>query len=167
MAEPRNWIGSAGVFAVFALGIGYLSASPRYQHLPPEQAMIRLSVSQPGLPLGECRRLSEAELAARAPNMRKPEECPRERAPLSIRLVVDGAVIYQDTIRPSGWRRDGSSAIYLRLPVIAGTHRIEAAVNDDATVAGFAFMREAEVTLEPGQLLTIDFDRSRGGVLFL
>lgn len=167
MAEPRNWIGVAGAFAVFALGVGYLSASPRYRHLPPDQAMIRLSVSQPGLPIGECRRLSEAELAARAPNMRKAEECPRERAPLSIRLVVDAAVIYEDTIRPSGWRRDGSSAVHLRLPIAAGTHCIEAAVNDDATISGFAFTRQAKVTLAPGQMLTIDFDRNRGGVLFL
>ena len=167
MSEPRNWIGIAGTFAVFALGIGYLSASPRYQHLPPGQATIRLSVSQPGQQIGDCRPLSERELAARAPNMRKPEECPRERAPLSIRLVVDGAVVYQDTIPPSGLRRDGSSAVYLRLPVAAGPHRIEVAVNDDVTVSGYAFRREATVSLEPGQMLTIDFDRNRGGVLFL
>ena len=167
MVEPRHWPGIAGAFAAFALAIGYLSASPRYHHLPPDQAMIRLSVSQPGQPIGECRPLSEAELAARAPNMRKPEECPRERAPLSIRLLVDGAVVYQDTILPSGLRRDGSSAVYLRLPVAAGTHRIEAAVNDDATVYGYAYTRETTVSLDAGQMLTIDFDRGRGGVLFL
>jgi hypothetical protein len=167
MSEHRNWIGIVGTFAALALALGYFSASPRYRHLAPDQAMIRLSVSQPGQPIGECRPLSETELAARAPNMRKPEECPRERAPLSIRLVVDGAVIYEATIPPSGLRRDGSSAAYLRLPVAAGTHRIEAAVSDDATVSGHAFAREATMTLEPGQMLTIDFDRSRGGVLFL
>jgi hypothetical protein len=167
MSEARNWIGIAGAFAAFALVVGYFSASPRYRHLPPDQAMIRLSVSQPGQPMGECRTLSEAELAARAPNMRKPEECPRERAALSIRLAVDGAVIYQDTVPPSGLRRDGSSAVYLRLPVTAGPHRIEAAVNDEAKVSGYAFTREATVSLAPGQMLTIDFDRSRGGILFL
>jgi hypothetical protein len=167
MSERRNWIGIAGTFAAFALGIGYLSASPRYQHLPPEQATIRLSVSQPGQPIGDCRPLSDIELAARAPNMRKFEECPRERAPLSIRLVVDGTLVYQDTIPPSGLRRDGSSAVYLRFPVAAGPHRIEAAVNDDATVSGYHFTRAATVALDPGQMVTIDFDRNRGGVLFL
>jgi hypothetical protein len=167
MSEHRNWIGIAGAFAAFALGIGYFSASPRYQHMAKDQALIRLSVSQPGQAIGECRPLSEAERAARAPNMRKSEECPRQRAPLSIRLVVDGAVIYQDTIPPSGLRRDGSSAAYLRRPVAAGAHRIEAAVSDDATASGYAFLREATVTLEPGQILTIDFDRNRGGILFL
>jgi hypothetical protein len=167
MSEHRNWIGIGGTFAALALAIGYFSASPRYRHLAPDRAMIRLSVSQPGQSIGECRPLSEAELAARAPNMRKPEECPRERAPLSIRLVVDGTVIYESIIPPSGLRRDGSSAVYLRLPVAAGTHRIEAAVNDDARVSGYAFTREGMMTLEPGQMLTIDFDRSRGGVLFL
>jgi hypothetical protein len=57
--------------------------------------------------------------------------------------------------------------VYLRLPVAAGPHRIEAAVNDDVTVSGYAFTREATVALEPGQMLTIDFDRNRGGILFL
>lgn len=167
MAEPRNWIGVVGAFAVAALCIGYFSASPRYLHLPPDQAMIRLSISQPGQPIGECRPLSDAELGARAPNMRKLEECPRERAPLAIRLAIDGAVVFQDTIAPSGLRRDGSSAVYLRLPVAAGAHQIEVAVNDEAAVSGHAFTRETSVSLAPGQMLTIDFDRNRGGVLFL
>ena len=154
-------------FAAFAIVVGYFSASPRYHHLAPDQAMIRLSISQPGQPVGNCRTLTEGEVAARAPNMRKSEECPRERSPLSIRLAVDGTVVYEDVIPPSGLRQDGSSAVYRRYPVTAGSHRIEAAVNDDARIPGYAFKRAATVVLEPGQLLTVDFDRERGGLVFL
>ncbi len=167
MAERRNWPGIAAAFAVFGIGIGYFSASPRYQHLAPGQATIRLSVSQPGQPVGECRALTPVELAARAPNMRKAEECPRERSAVSIRLVVDGSVVFEETIPPSGLRRDGSSVAYRRFPVAAGPHQIEAAANDDARTRGYPFTREEKVVLAPQQVLTVDFDRARGGLVFL
>jgi hypothetical protein len=167
MAEHRKWIGILVAFAAFGAAVGYFSASPRYRHLAPGQAMIRLSVSQPGQPVGDCRTLTGQELAARAPNMRKAEECPRERSPLSIRLTVDGTVLYDEAIAPTGLRRDGSSAVYRRFQVAAGSHRIEAALSDDARVAAYPFTRAATVTLEPGQVLTVDFDRAEGGIVFL
>ena len=167
MADRRNWSGIIAAFGVLGIGVGYFSASPRYQHLAPDHAVIRLSVSQTGQPVGECRALTPTELARRAPNMRKTEECPRERSPVSIRLVVDGAIVFEQVIPASGFRRDGPAGAYRRFPVAAGSHRIEAAVSDDARAEGYLFTRKENVVLAPQQVLTVDFDRARGGLVLL
>lgn len=158
------WVGQGLLYALFAAVIGVFSQWPTYHHLAADQALIKVSFSHTGKPLGDCRQLSAAELARLPPNMRAPISCPRERSPVTVELDIGGQPALRRTAAPSGLSRDGASALYQRLVVPAGEQRIAVRLNDDARGAGFAYQREATVTLAPAQVLVIDFDATRGGI---
>ena len=168
-AAPRGaraWAAQLLLYAAFAATIGVFSQWPTYRHLAPDQALIKISFTRVGKPVGDCRRLTEAELAKLPPNMRTPEVCPRERSPVTIEVDVDGRRVLARSAPPSGLKKDGASAVYERVPVAAGERRIAVRLSDDVRARDAAFRREATVRLAPGQVLVIDFDAGKGGITF-
>jgi hypothetical protein len=159
-----SWLGQALLYGAFAVAIGVFSHWPPYQHLAPDQALLKLSFSQPGKPVSECRRATAEELARLPPNMRAPMRCPRERSPITVEVDIDGRAALRRVAPPSGLSRDGASALYQRTQLSAGTHHIAVRLNDDVRIAGFNHTREATVTLQPAQILVIDFDPEKGGI---
>ena len=117
-----------------------------------------------GQPVGECRRLSQEELAKLPPNMRDPVQCPRERAPLSMEVDVGGKRVLQRVAQPTGLSKDGSASIYERLVVAAGPQQIEVRFKDDVRPGATTYHRQASVDLVPGQVLVVDFDAEKGGI---
>lgn len=173
-AQPRaaaphtlgRWLGQGLLYALFALVVGVFSQWPVYHPIGPDQAVIKISVSRVGKPVGECRRLTEEELARLPPNMRRAEECPRERAPLDMRVLLDGQQVLQRVAEPTGLSKDGAASIYERLVVPAGAHDMQVRLSDDVRPGAMPYERQARVTLNPGQVLVIDFDASQGGIVF-
>jgi hypothetical protein len=163
---PRAWVGQVLLYAAFAAFIGVFSQWPRYRHLEPGQALIKVSFTHVGKPVGDCRKLSEAELAKLPPNMRAPEVCPRERSPVTVQVDIDGQRVLERSAPPSGLKKDGASALYERLPVTAGQRHIAVRLSDDVRARDAALHREATLTLVPGQVLVIDFDAGKGGISF-
>ena len=161
---PVAWLGQGALYALFALAIGTFSHWPPYRHLAADQALIKLSFTHHGRLVSECRPLSEAELAKLPPNMRTPMKCPRERVPVLVELDIDGVPAARHSASPSGLSKDGASAVYRRLPVQAGPHRITVRLKDSAGSTGFDYSRDESVTLRPAQVLVIDFDASKGGI---
>ena len=161
---PLGWLGQVLLYGVFAVVIGVFSRWPAYQHLPGDQALVKLSIHHQGQPVSECQRVSPEELAKLPPNMRAPLRCPRERSPITVELDVDGATVLRHVAQPSGLSRDGASAVYHRMQVPAGTHQLAVRLKDDVRASGFGFTREATVTLKPAQILVIDFDPEKGGI---
>jgi hypothetical protein len=162
--SPSAWVGQVLLYGLFALAIGVFSRWPTYRHLAPEQALIKVSFTHAGKPVGDCRPMAEAERARLPPNMRAPLVCPRERSAVAIEVDIDGVPALRRSAQPSGLSRDGASALYERLVVPAGERRITVRLNDDVRAGGFPHQREAVVTLQPAQVLVIDFDAQRGGI---
>ncbi len=160
----KTLLGQFLLYALFAGVLGVFSRWPVYRPIAADQAVIKLSFSHHGKPIADCRIASAQELAKLAPNMRAPQRCPRERSPVVVELDVDGALVYHGSAMPSGLSKDGASAMYQRLMVAAGSHRIAVRLNDDARKPGFSYVREAAITLMPAQILVIDFDADKGGV---
>jgi hypothetical protein len=152
------WIGQGLLYAAFALVIGVFSQWPSHQHLAPDKALVKLSFSHQGERLGECVEQTLEELAKLPPNMRAPTRCPRERAPVTVEIDIDGVLAHQQVAQPSGLSRDGASAVYQRLEVTAGQHRIGVRLKDNARSEGFDYTLEQDVTLGPAEILVIDFD---------
>ena len=160
------WLGQFLLYALFAGVIGVFSRWPVYQHLAPDQALVKLSFTHSGKPVGDCVRQSEAELAKLPPNMRAPIKCPRERSPVTVEVDIAGVTALRRSAAPSGLSRDGASAMYQRLVVPAGEQRLAVRLNDDARRAGFTYQRDVTVKLAPAQVLVIDFDAEKGGITF-
>jgi len=161
---PAAWIGQALLYGAFAVAIGVFSHWPPYRHLPPDSALIKLSLVHAGKPVGDCRQRSAEELAALPPNMRAPMECPRGRSAVTVELDIDGEPAVRTEAPPSGLSGDGASAIYERLVVAAGERLIRVRLRDDARSDAFPYTLERRVSLAPAQVLVIDFDTERGGI---
>ena len=159
--------GQVIAYAMFAMVIGYFATRPAYTHLAPDKAVIKLSFSHAGQHKGECRQLTQEELNKLPPNMRRPMDCPRERLPLLIELELDGQLLYQDELPPSGLAGDGASTAYKKFPVDSGQHHLVARLRESGRTDGFDYEKEAEVTLAPQQNFVIDFRPELGGFLFL
>ena len=163
-STPIAWIGQVLLYGLFALVIGVFSSWPPYRHLAADQALIKLSFNHQGKPVSACRDATPEELAKLPPNMRAPRICPRERSPITVELDLDGAGVLRHVAIPSGLSRDGTSAYYHRMQVAAGPHRLVVRLKDDVRSPGVDYVREASVTLEPAQILVIDFDPGKGGI---
>jgi hypothetical protein len=145
--------------------LGYFSTMPRFEVIAPDQALVRISLIHAAERKEACRERSAEELAKLPPNMRAALDCPRERAPLTVELEIDGRVVLSRTVPPAGFRRDGAASLYYRLPIAAGRHRIVARLRDRAG-APFNYRREETLELPPGGALLIDFAAAKGGFDF-
>lgn len=152
------------LYGAFAATLGWFSTSPAFEPLPPGHALIRVSLNHAGQRKAACRTRSPEELAKLAPNMRAAEDCPRERAPVLVKVELDGRSVADIVAIPSGLSRDGASVAYRRIPVPAGTHRIRVQLADDAA-GTFDRVREEEMRLDPGRVLVVDFEPGKGGIL--
>uniref|UniRef100_UPI003342341E hypothetical protein n=1 Tax=Castellaniella defragrans TaxID=75697 RepID=UPI003342341E len=165
MRRVFNWTGQALLYACFAVVIGVFSRWPTYHPLPPDMAQIKVSFLHHGARLADCRPYTAEELAKLAPNMRKATKCERERSPVSIEVDLDGQPVFSHVSAPSGLSRDGASTVYQRLNVPAGEHRIAVRFRDDQSVKGTTYEHEEVVTLVPAQVMVIDFNADKGGIV--
>jgi hypothetical protein len=145
--------------------IGYFSSQPRFAALGEGEALVRLSFIHAAQRKEQCRERSAEELAKLAPNMRAALDCPRERANVLVELEIDGRLALRREVAPAGLRKDGAAAVYHRLPVPAGRHRIVARLRDRPG-AGFDYASEVTLELAPGAALLIDFSKAQGGFVF-
>jgi hypothetical protein len=145
--------------------IGYFSSHPHFRQIAQGEALVRVSLVHAAQRKQPCRERTPAELAKLAPNMRAAEDCPRERADLTVEIEFDGQLVLRRVLPPSGLRRDGNAALYHRFAVPSGTHRVVARLGDRPD-GGFNYVREATLELKPGAALVIDFTGEKGGFVF-
>jgi hypothetical protein len=151
-------VGEVLAYAAFAVVIGALSVWPPYDLLETDEAIISVAFVHAGERVGECRKLTQEELDALPPNMRKPSDCPRERHPVRIELRSGDDVLVADTMLPSGLWSDGKANIYERVIVPAGRHEVFVGMNDSGGDDAFDYERKLAVDMRPGQNLVVRFD---------
>ena len=136
----------------------WFSVWPRYQLIEQNQAMVSLSFSHAGHRIGECRKLTQEELNKLAPNMRKADDCPRERLPVRIAFSSDGTLLYEASRPPTGLWNDGESNVYQRMVIPAGKQKLFIGMVDSRREEGFDYSLEQEVDFLPGQHVVVEFD---------
>ncbi len=163
MTKLFKYAGQVVVFAIAAIFIGYFSTSPVYRSLPEGAAMIKLAFAHAGQRKEACRIRTDEEMAELAPNMRRREDCPRERLPLVVDFVMDGDVVHHEILQPTGLSRDLASDIYKKFPVPSGHHTLTLRLRDTARIEGYDYEQSFEIVLRPLQNLAIDFRADLGG----
>lgn len=165
MADVLRYAAQGVLYGAFAVVVGYFSTSPSYRLLDNDQALLRLSLLHPGKPKGDCRSRTPDELAKMSPQMRTPLDCPRERSSVKVRVELDGRAVIDESFPPAGLRKDGASAGYRRLPIGAGRHTFRVQLSDDARRHDFPYERTTTLEVKPGQIVLIDFNPGKGGLL--
>lgn len=162
--HPFRWLSQALLYGAFAAAIALFSQWPPHRPMAADQALLKVSFLHHGQRLQDCIEQSPEELAKLPPNMRAPTRCPRERAPVTIEVDLDGRPLYRDTAAPAGLSRDGAASVYRSMPVAAGTHRVQVRLRDSARAQGFDYTHDELVTFAPLQVRVVDFSAELGGI---
>lgn len=151
------------LYAFFGVTVAYFSAAPAFQYASSEHAIIKLAFSHATQRVAPCVKLSPAEVAALAPNMRRTESCERKRLPLEIELDVDGVPSLSQQVPPSGLWGDGHASVYEKYSLAPGEYRLTLRLRDSARDSGWDYTHSESVSLTAGQYLTITFRSENGG----
>lgn len=164
--KPRYLLGQVVAYAFFASLIAGFSGAPAYHQRPPEDAVVKLSLTHPGQRLAACRQRSKEELAKLPPNMRAKQDCQRGRHAVSVAMDIDSQPAFRLTAKPSGLASDGTARFYDRRDVPAGLHHIAVRMVDSGRTEGSDHAAETDVTLAEGQVFVVDFDEETGQFAF-
>jgi hypothetical protein len=151
-------LGQAIAWGLFIAVLGVFSVWPEHQLLDEREAIVSLTFSHAAERVEACRRLTQEELNALPPNMRKPGECPRERHPVQVEMRFDDRLVYAETVSPSGLWKDGKANVYRRVTIDAGVYAMFVGMNDSGSGDAYDYEQQQEVTIVPGQNLVITFD---------
>jgi hypothetical protein len=163
--KPIRYLLQAINYSVFMGMIWYFATSPAVRLIGDDEAKITIAFAHAGQLREACRRLSQEELNELPPNMRKLEDCPRERSPVTIEALLDGEPFYNAILQPPGLFGDGGVDVFYSAKIPAGDHRLSLKMNDSVRVEGFNHSFEQRVSVDPAQILLIGFDLQRGFVI--
>ena len=157
--SPLQWLGQGVTYLLFAAVIAFFSNSPSYTSHPPEMAQLRLSVNHSGNRKVACHKRTRKELKKLAANMRAPMSCARERWPVTIRLILDGKMVFKGTAQPAGFSKDGYSSFYEKFPVTQGRHKIVVQLWDGNGTGDADIVLEKSISLQAAQVRVIGFNK--------
>ncbi len=160
--KPIRYLLQTFNYTLFMSMIWYFATAPSFRVLDDNQAVITMAFSHAGELREACRRLSQEELNKLAPNMRKIEDCPRERSPITIEMKLDGELLYDETLQPPGLFGDGGIDVYFNRKIPAGEHQFEIKMDDSVRKEGFNHHFEQTVFIEPLHILLVEFDSDEG-----
>ena len=163
--KPLRFALQAINYTVFMAIVWYFATSPSIKIIADDEAMITIAFSHAGQLREPCRRLSQEELNKLPPNMRKLDDCPRERSPVTIEALLDDEPFYSATLPPPGLFGDGGVDVFHKAKIPAGEHRLSLKMNDSVRIEGFNHELEQSVSIDPAQILLVGFEPDQGFVL--
>lgn len=163
--KPLRFLLQAINYSVFMALIWYFASAPSVRIIADDEAMITIAFAHAGELREPCRMLSQEELNQLAPNMRKIDDCQRERSPVTIEAMLDGEPFYSASLKPPGLYEDGGVDVFYSVKIPAGTHRLSLRMNDSVRVEGFNHSFERQVRIDPAQILLVSFDARQGFVI--
>lgn len=152
-------------YALFMAVVWYFASAPAITLIGDNEARLTVAFAHAGQLREPCRRLSQEELSQLAPNMRKLDDCPRERSPVTVEIELDGEVVYRQSLAPPGLFGDGGVDLFYSVRVPAGAHRLRMKMNDSVRIDGFNHVFDQPIDIAPRQILLVGFDRDAGFVL--
>jgi hypothetical protein len=163
--KPLRFLLQAFNYSLFMGVVWYFASAPSVRLIGEDEAKLTIAFAHAGQLREPCRMLSQEELNKLAPNMRKIDDCPRERAPVIIEAELDGTIVYSASLPPSGLFGDGGVDVFYSAKIPAGEHQLGLKMNDSVRVEGFNHQFDQVVTIEPTQILLVGFNTKRGFVI--
>jgi len=160
--RPLRYLLQAINYSVFMALVWFFATSPSISLIDEGEAVITIAFAHAGQLREPCRRLTQEELNQLPPNMRKPEDCPRERSPVTIEARLDDELFFARSYRPPGLFGDGGVDVFHRVKVPAGEHLLSLRMNDSVRIEGFNHERKRKVNIEPAHILLVSFRPEQG-----
>ncbi len=160
--KPVRYLLQVVNYTVFMAIIWYFATAPSFTVLDEDQAVITMAFSHAGQLREACRRLSQQELNELAPNMRKLDDCPRERSPVVIEMKLDGEVLYDKSLLPPGLYEDGGIDVYFSKKIPAGEYQFEISMDDSVRGEGVEHQYVQTVEIAASKILLVEFQSDRG-----
>ncbi len=163
--KPVRYVLQAINYTVFMAIIWYFATAPSVKLIGDDEAKITIAFAHAGQLREPCRRLTQEELNELPPNMRKIDDCPRERSPVSIEARLNGEPLYSALLQPPGLFGDGGVDVFFSGKIPAGDHHLTLKMNDSVRIEGFNYSFEQQVSVDPAQILLVSFKPRNGFVI--
>ena len=160
--KPLRYLLQAFNYSLFMGIVWYFASAPAVRLIDEDEAKLTIAFAHAGKLREPCRMLSQEELNKLAPNMRKIDDCPRERSPVLIEAELDGEMFYKAELPPPGLFGDGGVDVFYSAKIPAGEHRLSLKMNDSVRVEGFNHQFEEMVSIDHAQILLIVFNSKQG-----
>lgn len=164
--NPVQILLQAIFYTLFMGVIYYLSTDPVYKPLDEGEAVVVVAFGHAGKIVAPCRERTPEELAELPPNMRIAMDCPRERSPIIVEIILDDHVALKETFEAPGFSKDLGVEVFYRTKVPTGKHRIIARMNDDVNVEGFTHIDEEEIELTQGKIVVVEYRPDKNKFVF-
>ena len=154
-------VGAGVALAILLSGLAFaFSALPyRTAHHPKPEFVV--SFHHAGAVM-EPRKLTKEELDKRLPHMRAQVTVGRQRAPVRLRVQVDGQIVLDRSFAPKGLSHDGASVGLVRLPVSPGAHAVRVEIADTVDPDAWTRRWSEAVTFETNWNRVLLFDTKTG-----
>ncbi len=163
--KPLRFLLQAFNYSLFMGVVWFFASGPSIRLIGADEAKLTIAFAHAGELREPCRMLSQEELNKLAPNMRKVDDCPRERSPVMIEAELDGTMVYSALLPPPGMFGDGGVDVFFSAKIPAGEHQLNLKMNDSVRVEGFNHQFGQMVNIEPAQILLVEFNTKRGFVI--
>lgn len=150
------------LLAGLALVLGYFAERPRYAYTAPNVAVVQVNFVHAAERLIPCKRPTREELRSQPANRLQQLVCPRGRAPVRLKVDIDGVTRIERRIEPAGFYDDGPAIAHMKFEVPLGRHEVTLQLGDSRDGEGYDYRSDLTVDMTARQNLAIDFDADRG-----
>jgi coenzyme F420-reducing hydrogenase delta subunit/NAD-dependent dihydropyrimidine dehydrogenase PreA subunit len=166
-ARPsRSLAAAAAAILTAALAWGVYAGS-RVAYASPVRAGSELVVTfkHPGQVSERSREVSKEELERTPVHMRRARVYERARAPVRMRVIVDGRTVVDRTYAAKGLWHDGNSVAVETLAVPSGAHLVEVAIGDTHDEHEWSHHMTQRLDFSSDRRRVVSFDRLAGFVV--
>ncbi|MCP5060567.1 MAG: hydrogenase iron-sulfur subunit [bacterium] len=146
---------------VLALTLG-VASDLGYAPPPTEASELVVTLKQPGMVSEDCHEFTPEELAELPIHMRREKKCERRRAPVRLRVTVDGKPMEATSHPPTGIWGDGSSVAVEVIPMSLGEHRVRVEIGNSLDLAEWQHATEETLVFSDDARRVVTFDRITG-----
>jgi coenzyme F420-reducing hydrogenase delta subunit len=160
-SRPRVAVAAVMVTMVTAGGV-MAGSQWRYASPVPRGSELVVTFKHPGQVSEHSREVSKEELERTPVHMRRARVYERARAPVRMRVLVDGRTLIERTYPATGLWHDGNSVAVETIAVPVGAHAVEVAIGDTHDLHEWSHQMSQRLDFTSERRRVVSFDRLSG-----
>ena len=163
---PRLIVTAAALVLTAAIAWGVRAGSDwSYASPTPAGSELIVTFKHPGQVSERSREVSKEELERTPVHMRRTRIYERARAPVRMRVVLDGRTVVERTYQAKGLWHDGNSVAVELIPVAPGAHTVDVAIGDTHDSHEWSHHMTQRLDFTSDARRIVSFDRLSGFVV--